>query len=131
MRRAMWSVALLMVLALSAPLGALAGEVTVLDAVLATGVENRQPVGSASTFPADVGRVYAYTRVVGAAGEGSLTHVWYYAGQVKAQVQLPVRSDDWRTWSSKTILPGWTGEWLVEVQGADGRVLASVPFQVQ
>lgn len=131
MRRAMWSVAWLMVLALSAPLGALAGEVTVLDAVLATGVENRQPVGSASTFPADVGRVYAYTRVVGAAGEGSLTHVWYYAGQVKAQVQLPVRSDDWRTWSSKTILPGWTGEWLVEVQGADGRVLASVPFQVQ
>ena len=131
MRRAMWSVALLMVLVLTAPLGALAGEVTVLDAVLATGVENRQPVGSASTFPADVGRVYAYTRVVGAAGEGSLTHVWYYAGQVKAQVQLPVRSDDWRTWSSKTILPGWTGEWLVEVQGADGRVLASVPFQVQ
>ncbi|HSH71251.1 MAG TPA: DUF2914 domain-containing protein [Deferrisomatales bacterium] len=108
-----------------------AGEATVLDAVLATGVENRQPVGTANTFPADVGRVYAYTRVVGAAGEGSVTHVWYYAGQVKAQVQLAVRSDDWRTWSSKTILPGWTGEWLVEVQGADGRVLASVPFQVE
>ena len=122
---------LITALLLAAPFAAMAGEATVLDAVLATGVENRQPVGSASSFPADVGRVYAYTRVVGGAAEGSMTHVWYYAGQVKAQVQLAVRSDDWRTWSSKTILPGWTGEWLVEVQGADGRVLASVPFQVQ
>lgn len=115
---------------LLAPLTA-AGEVTVLDVVLATGVENRQPVGAASTFPAEVGRVYAYSRVVGAAAEGAVSHVWYYAGQVKARVELAVRSDDWRTWSSKAILPGWTGEWLVEVQGADGRVLASVPFQVE
>ncbi|MDF1553179.1 MAG: DUF2914 domain-containing protein [Deferrisomatales bacterium] len=130
MRRWGWKVGLTVLLVLAASL-ATAGEATVLDAVLATGVENRQPVGTANTFPADVGRVYAYTRVVGAAGEGSVTHVWYYAGQVKAQVQLSVRSDDWRTWSSKTILPGWTGEWLVEVQGADGRVLASVPFQVE
>ena len=113
------------------PFAAVAGEAMVLDAVLATGVENLQPVGAAGTFPADVERVYAFTRVVGAAGAGAVTHVWYYAGQVKAEVQLPVRSDNWRTWSSKTVLPNWTGEWLVEVQAADGRVLASLPFRVE
>jgi len=109
----------------------MAGEAVVLEAVLATGVENREPVGAASAFPSDVGRVYAFTRVAGAGEEGSVTHVWYYAGQVKAQVQLPVRSADWRTWSSKTVLPTWTGEWLVEVQAPDGRVLASLPFTVE
>ena len=131
MRGLVWSAVVWVIVALTAPLGATAGEVMVLDAVLAAGMENRQPVGTAVTFPADVGRVYAFTRVVGAAEEGSVTHVWYHAGQVKAEVRLPVRSDDWRTWSSKAVLPGWTGEWLVEVQGADGRVLASLPFQVE
>ena len=108
-----------------------AAEVEVVEAVLAAGVENRQPVGAAAAFPATIGRVYAYTRLVGAAAEGAVTHVWYYAGEVKAQVQLAVRGDDWRTWSSKAILPQWTGEWLVEVQGADGRVLASLPFRIE
>lgn len=122
-----WVIALLLL----APALAMAGEARVLEAVLATGVENRQPVGAASAFAADVGRVYAFTRIAGAESEGSVTHVWYYAGQVKAQVQLPVRSEDWRTWSSKTVLPNWTGEWLVEVQAPDGRVLASLPFTVE
>ena len=116
---------------LLAPLHGFAGEGTVMDAVLAAGVENRQPVGAGSVFPSDVGKVYAFTRVVGAAAEGAVSHVWYHAGEVKAEVRLTVRSDDWRTWSSKTILPAWSGEWLVEVQGADGRVLASVPFQIE
>ena len=60
---------------------------TVLDAVLATGVENRQPVGAASSFSPDVGKVVAFTRVVGAGADGAVTHVWYYAGQVKAEVK--------------------------------------------
>ena len=37
------------------------------EVVLATGVEERQPVGEATEFAADVGTVYAWTRITGAA----------------------------------------------------------------
>lgn len=130
MRHWRWQVGIT-VLLLLVGWSARAAEVAVVEAALAAGVENRQPVGAATVFSANVGRVYAYTRLAGAAAEGAVTHVWYYAGEVKAQVKLTVGADDWRTWSSKTILPQWTGEWLVEVQGADGRVLASLSFRIE
>jgi hypothetical protein len=42
-----------------------------------------------------------------------------------------VRTPAWRTWSSKTLLPEWTGEWMVEVLTSDGTPLESVIFFVQ
>jgi hypothetical protein len=48
-----------------------------------------------------------------------------------ARVSLRVAGPNWRTWSSKTILPEWTGEWRVDVVGPDGTVLRSVDFTVR
>jgi hypothetical protein len=36
----------------------------------------------------------------------------------------------WRTWSSKTIPPEWSGEWSVEIRDASGAVLETVGFTV-
>jgi hypothetical protein len=108
-----------------------AAELQVHDAALATSVENRLPQGVGETFPASVDRLYAFTRVVGAGNETAVTHNWYYAGRRMAEVKLPVRASNWRTWSSKAIMPSWTGQWLVEVVGEDGSILESLSFMVE
>ena len=69
-----------------------------------------------------------FTRIDGAQEETEITHNWYYKGVLKASVVLPVRAGAWRTWSSKTLLPEWTGEWMVEILSQDGSPLDSIIF---
>jgi hypothetical protein len=98
-----------------------------VELVLATGVEEREPVGVAEAFPADVGTIYAWLRVTGAAG-GAVEVVWRY-GDRQFPVPLEIGSAAWRTWSTKRIPPEWTGAWSVEVRH-EGSVLASANFTV-
>ncbi len=100
-------------------------------AVAARGVESREPVGEASSFPADVGRVFLFSRIVGAQEETAVYHVWRPGPTERAKVRLSVRSNSWRTWSSKQIAPRWTGPWTVEVQDELGNVLESVSFVIE
>ena len=93
--------------------------------------ETRQLIGEAVAFPADIDRVFCYTRIHGVTTETVLTHAWYYNGKTMARVELPVRSANWRTWSSKRVLPGWVGYWEVKVLDGDGKVLASAGFDLQ
>lgn len=95
-----------------------------------TDVENRELVGADSTFSIDVGTVFCYTHLTGAQDTTEIAHVWYYQDEEKARVPLSVRSSDWRTWSSKKILPSWAGEWTVRVEDAEGNVLGSSSFIV-
>lgn len=111
--------------------GALAQEITVSQAVVCQEIVDRMPVGSSDVIPAGTERVYCFTRIDGARGESEITHNWYFKGALKASVVLPVRTSEWRTWSSKTLLPEWTGEWMVEVLSKDGTPLESLIFFVQ
>ncbi len=111
--------------------GALAQEITVSQAVVCQQIVDRMPVGSSDVIPVGTERVYCFTRIEGAVGETEITHNWYYKGALKASVVLPVRTSEWRTWSSKTMLPEWTGEWMVEVLSKDGTPLESLIFFVQ
>lgn len=108
----------------------LAQNYTVEDLEFGTSVENREIVGADSTFTGTVGQVYCLTRITGMQQESNVTHVWYYNGEEMARVELPVRGTNWRTWSSKSILPGWTGEWSVDIVGPDGDILSSGMFTV-
>ncbi|MFO7715261.1 DUF2914 domain-containing protein [Desulfosarcina sp.] len=110
---------------------AMAQEVTVAQVVVCRDVVDRMPVGSSDVMPAGTERVFCYTRINGAQGETTITHNWYYKGALKASVVLPVRTSDWRTWSSKNLLPEWTGEWMVEVLSKDGAPLESIVFFVK
>jgi len=100
------------------------------DVQLCTGIEDRMPVGVAESFGADVEHMYLWCKVIGAADTTFVKHVWSYEGKEMASVELPVRSGSWRTWSSKTILPEWTGNWEVKVLDANGDVLKAVSFRV-
>lgn len=99
-------------------------------AVVATGVEDREPVGEATQFGPDVGRVYFYTVFEGDFGERHFEHVWLRDGEEVARVPLVARGPRWRTWSSKDIPAEWAGDWSVRVVDATGTELESVDFTV-
>lgn len=103
-----------------------------VEAVLCTNVVDHEPVGEAADFPADVDRVYLWTKVTGLPeGEsGKIHHVWLRDGEEMADVELVVKGDPWRTYSYKTIPPDWAGDWEVKVVGTDGNVIKSIPFTV-
>lgn len=112
----------------AAPAGG--AQLAVAEAVITTGVQDRQPVDNLTTVPTDVGTVYCWTRITGAEGEIQLEHVWYKGDVEMARVSLRVAGSNWRTWSSKNIEQIWTGDWRVDIVGPDGTVLDSVSFTV-
>ena len=104
-----------------------------VDFFFGTGIDTdiRSVTGAANTFAADAGRVYCLTRVHGMRPPASVTHAWYYEGKTMARVDLTIGSENWRTWSYKSYLPGWTGNWEVKVLDEDGMVLGSAGFEVK
>ncbi len=95
--------------------------------VVTTGVTDREPVNDLQKVPAEDQKVFFFTELRGMKGE-SVTHVWKRNGEVMAEVKFDVGGPRWRVWSSKNMLPDWTGAWTVEVVGADGKVMASKEF---
>lgn len=115
---------------LAIPALAWAASLQVQDAAISTGVQDRVPTGISSSFDSSVGKLYAFTRIVGAEGQTRVYHKWYRGDELVADVPLTVRSGDWRTWSSKNVQPGWTGDWRVVVVSEDGSVLGTVKFAI-
>ncbi|MCK4537098.1 MAG: DUF2914 domain-containing protein [Desulfuromonadales bacterium] len=98
--------------------------------VMTTAVEERAPVDNVEVFPAADGQLYCFTRVTGAGEPTEIVHVWYRGEQLMSRVVLPVKSPDWRTWSTKSFLPDWQGEWRVEVQDVEGSLLKILKFKL-
>lgn len=96
----------------------------------ATEVVNRQPVGIDTAFSANVGSIFCYTQIEGAEDTTKIAHAWYYKDEQRARIELDVQSNDWRTWSSKTIPQSWTGPWRVMIEDADGNVLTTKSFVI-
>lgn len=108
-----------------------AQEIKITQFDFATSIENREPVGVDTAFAADVGNIYCFTHIKGITDTTQITHEWYYKEEQKAQIDLTVASDNWRTWSSKTILESWTGPWRVMIIGPNGDVLATKNFVIK
>lgn len=103
----------------------------VVEAAITTGVVDHLPIDSVESYTVNAGKLYCFTRVLGAAGRDKVIHVWRREGQEMARVELPLRNDDFRTWSVKTLLPSWSGKWQVDVVDDAGTVLLSLPFVLQ
>src|SRR6266550_314103 len=103
--------------------------VTVVEAVVAKSVLDRQPQDTGAAFPADVGQLNCWTKVEGAGGS-TLHHVWFHGDTQVGDVELQVGGSPWRTWSRKTVPADWTGAWHVEVRDAAGTVLKRIDFTV-
>ena len=102
----------------------------VTRAVACLEIRDREPVSIDSVFSNQTPRIYCHTQIEGAAEPVEIQHVWIHNGEEKAAVKLMVRGSPWRTYSSKTMLPEWTGAWKVEIRDAAGSVLKSVEFSV-
>src|SRR5437867_12163257 len=104
-------------------------QVTVVEAVVARSVVDRQPQDTGATFPVDVAQLNCWTKVEGAGGS-SIHHVWFHGDTQVGDVELQVGGSPWRTWSRKTVPTDWTGAWHVEVRDAAGAVLKRIDFTV-
>lgn len=133
MRRNVAPLSLALLLALAAAVGAqqqMTAGLEVAEAVITTAVVDRQPTDNLTTVAKDIGTVFCWMRITGAAGEIQVEHVWYKDDTEVARVPLRVAGSNWRSWSSKNIDPMWTGSWRVDIVGPDGTVLQSVSFTV-
>jgi hypothetical protein len=97
---------------------------------ICTAIADHQPTGAGTSFDANVGQLYCWSKITGANTETTVKHVWLRDGKEMASVELPVKSVAWRTYSQKKIMPSWTGDWEVKVLDASGNELGSVKFTV-
>ena len=129
MKRKVW-----VVMALAAFIAAslvMAAELKVEDAAICKAVVDRAPQEPGTTFAADVGKLYCFTKIVGGAEGTMIKHVWSFGDKEVGSMDLKVGAEAWRTWSSKTIDPSQKGAWKVEVKDAEGKVLSTLNFTIQ
>jgi len=101
---------------------------TVEKIVVATSVENREPVGENTEFEASVGTVYCWTKITASTTPATIKHVWYLDDKKVFEIPLELKYASTRTWISKSVQ---TGKWKVEVTDDAGTVLSSLTFTVK
>jgi len=106
------------------------GSIEVAAAAICRDVVDRGPVDAGYSFEASVGKLYCFTKIIGAQRPIGITHVWYFGDTERARVYLSVRSSSWRTNSSKTIQAHEIGYWHVNVLGPEGELLRTLQFEI-
>jgi hypothetical protein len=94
--------------------------------VAAAGVENREATGEATSFGADVGQVYCWTKLSIGDSPAKIKYVWSKDGKQVHEHQADIASSG-RWWSAKKVQ---AGSWKVEVVTESGESLGSVDFTV-
>jgi len=107
-----------------------AAQLGVSVAAICKSVVDREPVDAGISFAATVGKLYCFTKIIGAESPTQIAHVWYFDGNERARVDLAVNAASWRTFSSKIIQPHELGAWRVDVMDAEGNVLKTLEFEV-
>jgi hypothetical protein len=103
----------------------------VASMVIATGVENREPVGVSGTLPSSTEKAYCFLEAKDVAEDTQVTFVWYYGGKEVFKIDLPLKKGPkWRTYSHKN-LRGQKGDWKVELKDSAGNTVKSVSFKVE
>ena len=72
--------------------------------------------------------VWFWTSVAGGRSGDKIRHVWLHQGLSVAEVDLKLKSAQWRTQSRRPLPKGLTGNWTVEARDAEGHVIASTDF---
>jgi len=99
---------------------------TVADAKLGTDLQNKAIVGEDSTFALNA-KVYLWMKITGGGGD-SISVTWKHE-EHSYTMKLGIGGSPWRTWAYKTV--AFTGDWVVTIEGPDGRVMKEIPFTVK
>jgi hypothetical protein len=127
----MYSIIFLLVVLSSGLLAQNQESIEVEKIAICTSIENRQPIGTDSVFTADVGKLYCYTKLKSQTDTSEVSHVWFYQDKEMTKVDLTMKARTWRTWSAKTIVPEWKGDWRVEVRDPADNVISSISFKLK
>ena len=116
----------LLIVTLSLGNSAIAGNVS--RALFTIGVDNREPVIMVTSISADsYDSISFFTELTDLNGH-TVTHQWMYNDKVMFEKSFEVGGARWRVWTSKTLIPSWTGTWTVNVLDDDRTTLESKSF---
>ena len=104
----------------------------VKDIKICKKIYKRTPVGSDIVFTNSVDSLYCYTRIQNTGSKKEVKHIWYFENQIMTQVRYNVKkSNIYRSWTKKTILPHQIGKWRVDVHDNHGTIIGSKEFQIK
>ena len=106
---------------------------TIRRAVVARGVEAREPVGTEGPFPASGEPLYVFMEVNNPDTELVLEVRWFHdaSGHQFGQRVTAGVSPRWRTWVRHRVQPTQAGEWRVEVRTPGGCLAAALTFAAE
>jgi len=94
-------------------------------------VVNRMPQKTDVFFNNNVDSLFCYTRIQNQGKKQEVKHVWYYEDQLMTQIRYNIKkSNIYRSWTRKTILPHQVGQWRVDIQDSAGKIIGSKEFQI-
>ena len=104
----------------------------VKDIKICKKIYKRTPVGADIVFTNSVDSLYCYTRIQNTGSKKEVKHIWYFENQIMTQVRYNVKkSNIYRSWTKKTILPHQIGKWRVDVHDNYGTIIGSKEFQIK
>lgn len=106
-----------------------AGEVT--RAMFTIGIDNREPVIMVDSIDSGSYTSISFFTELQDLTSHNVTHQWTFNDQVMFEKTFEVKGPRWRVWTSKTLIPSWTGSWTVNVLDDDRSVLTSKSFEYQ
>lgn len=115
-------IALAFALVVIVPLTAFSAEATVSRAQFTSSMLDREPTDDLSAVALNTEKMFFFTELRNMDGT-TITHRWSLNGAVMAEVSFNVRASRWRVYSSKTLLPEWRGDWVVDVLDDAGTVI--------
>ena len=94
-------------------------------ALFTTAVDDREPVATVDSLDSSSTRsVTFFTELNDMSGQ-LVTHQWTHQDKVMFEKTFEVKGERWRVWTSKTLIPDWSGTWTVNVLDSQRMVLAS------
>jgi len=108
---------------------ATAGEIG--RALFTTGIDNREPMAIVDSIDSGTSNSISFFTEVNDMSGQKVTHQWTYNDKVMFEKTFEVKSARWRFWTSKTLIPGWTGTWTVNVLDNERLLLTSKSFEYQ
>ena len=109
--------------------GAQAGEVS--RAMFATAIDNREPVVTVDSLDSSTPRSITFFTELNDLSGHTVTHQWTHNNKVMFEKSFEVKAQRWRVWTSKTLIPNWSGTWTVNVLDAEQTLLASKSLEYQ
>jgi cytoskeletal protein RodZ len=108
-----------------------ADNMKVLNAVATSEITNKNPTGRSISFPWSTEKVYIWSMIACKQPPSSIRHTYYFEGQKVNDIELKIKSPQWRTWSYKTLSDErYIGQWKVDITSLEGELLQSIFFEV-